>query len=43
MIAAQSYVMLLRLNEVLRHLGADLDDVVKINLFSIARWRIVRH
>ena len=34
-IDAQSYVMLRRLNELLRRLGADLDDVVKINLFNV--------
>jgi enamine deaminase RidA (YjgF/YER057c/UK114 family) len=34
-IAAQSYVMLRRLNGLLGQLGADLDDVVKINLFNV--------
>jgi enamine deaminase RidA (YjgF/YER057c/UK114 family) len=33
-LAAQSYVVLRRLNQLLRQLGADLDDVVKTNLFN---------
>lgn len=34
-IAAQSYVMLRRLNQLLGQLGADMEDVVKINLFNV--------